>query len=81
MYHRITDNLSLKHISFWQPSLMRPMSSITNDYVVSSITSLSTKITSNISFDLVFDYEYHSLVPDGVKQQDIVTSILLRLDL
>lgn len=80
MRHKIADNVSIKHITFWQPSLMNPMHSITDDYVVSSITSLSTKITDHISFDVNFDYEYRSLVPDGVKKQDIISSVSLRVN-
>jgi putative salt-induced outer membrane protein YdiY len=80
MRHKIGDNLTLKHTTFWQPSVMEPMTSITNDYVVSSVTSLSTKISEHLSFDINFNYEYHSLVPDGVQKQDIITSATLRLD-
>ncbi len=80
MRHRIADNVMLKHTTFWQPSLMKPMSSIADDYVISSITTLSTKITRHLSFDVSFDYEYRSLVPDGVKKQDINTSLSLRVD-
>ena len=78
--HRIADNLMIKHTTFWQPSLMRPMKSLADDYVISSVTTLSTQIAKHLSLDFIFDYEYHSLVPDGVKKQDIITSLSLRVD-
>ena len=77
---KLADNVTLKHITFWQPSLMKPMSSISNDYVISSVTSLSTQIHKHFAFDIVFDYEYHSLVPEGVKKRDIITSLSFRID-
>ena len=80
MRHRIADNVMIKHTTFWQPSLMKPLSSIADDYVISSITTLSTKITCHLSFDVSFDYEYRSLVPDGVQKQDIISSISFRVD-
>ena len=78
--HRIADNLMIKHTTFWQPSLMRPMKSLADDYVISSVTTLSTQIAKHLSLDFIFDYEYHSLVPDGVKKQDIISSLSLRVD-
>ena len=80
MRHKIADNLMIKHTTFWQPSLMRPMKSLADDYVISSVTTLSTKIAKHLSLDFIFDYEYHSLVPDGVKKQDIISSLSLRVD-
>ena len=80
MRHKIADNVAIKHITFWQPSLMEPMSSIGDDYVVSSVTTLSASLAKHLSFDVNFDYEYHSLVPEGVKKQDIITSVSLRFD-
>ena len=80
MRHKIADNVIVKHTTYWQPSLMRPMKSMTEDYVLSSVTSLVTKITEQISFDVNFNYEYHSLVPEGVKRQDVITSVSLRVD-
>lgn len=80
MRHKLTSGVTLKHTTFWQPSVMDPMTSIGDDYVISSVTSLSTKLSEHISFDVNFNYEYHSLVPDGVKKQDIITSASLRID-
>lgn len=80
MRHKIADNVSIKHTTFWQPSLMEPMKSVTEDYVLTSITSVDTKITEHISLGVNFNYEYHSLVPDGVNPQDIITSASLRID-
>ena len=80
MRHKIADNVFIKHTTFWQPSLMEPMKSIVDDYVVSSTTSISTKFTEHISFNVNFIYEYHSLVPEGVKKQDVITSVSLRAD-
>lgn len=80
MRHRIADNVSIRHTTFWQPSLMSPWTSLADDYVVTSVTSLNTKITKHISFDINFNYEYHSRVPDGINKRDIITSASLRID-
>lgn len=72
---KIGDNVSLKHTTFYQPSV----ADFTGDWIVSSVTSLSTQISKHASIGLNFSYEYHSLVPEGVKNQDIITSATLNL--
>lgn len=79
MRHAINDYLTIKHTTFWQPSLMSPFASLTDDYIVSSLTTLSSKISQHATIDINFSYEYHSLVPDGVQKRDIITSATLRL--
>lgn len=66
---------TLKHTTFYQPSLM----DFGGDYIVSSVTSVETKLSSHVFFDVNFNYEYRSLVPDGIRNEDITTSISLKL--
>lgn len=70
---KIGQNLSLKHTTFYQPSLY----DFTGDYIINSVTSLSAPISKHASLALNFSYEYHSLVPEGVQKQDIITSATL----
>lgn len=74
MRHKLNEGISLKHITFYMPS-------ITNlgDYIVTSSTSLSSQLGKHLFLDLNFNYEYHSLVPDNVQKQDIITSVTLRM--
>lgn len=72
---KIGDNVSLKHTTFYQPSV----TDFAGDWIVNSVTSLSTQISKHASIALNFSYEYHSLVPEGVKNQDIITSATLNL--
>lgn len=71
---KIANNVSIKHTTFYTPC-------ITNfsDYGISSVTSLSTQINKHFSFDINFNYEYHSVVPVGVQNTDIITSATLNL--
>ena len=71
----ISDYVTINHTTFYQPSV----TDFAGDYIVSSITSLSTKLTTHMSLNLNFNYEYHSLVPKGVQKQDIITSATLSL--
>lgn len=80
MRHKIADNVFVNHVTYWQPSLMTPLKSISEDFVLSSVTSVVTKITDHISFDVSFNYDYHSLVPDGVEKQDVITAVSLKVD-
>ena len=73
---KITDAVMLNHTTFYQPSF----TDFANDYIVTSITSLSTQISKHLSLDLSFNYEYHSLVPKGVAKQDIITTAALKLN-
>lgn len=72
---KIGENLNLKHTTFYQPSV----TDFSGDWIVSSVTSLSTQISKHASIGLNFSYEYHSLVPEGVQKQDIITSATLNL--
>ncbi len=75
MRHKINDAVSIKHTTFYMPSLV----DFGGDYIVTSITSLSSQLTQHLFLDLNFNYEYHSLVPDNVQKQDIITSVTLRM--
>lgn len=75
MRQKITDAVTLKHTTFYQPSLK----DFGGDYIVTSITSLDTKLTSHLTFGINFNYEYRSLVPDGIQKQDIATTASLNL--
>lgn len=78
---RINDIIYLNHMTFYQPSLMelRGWKSVKDDYIVTSITSFENRIGKNIFLDINFNYEYRSLVTDGVSHRDIITSATLRV--
>lgn len=75
MRHKINDGIAIKHTTFYMPS----MADLRNDYIISSITSFSSQLTQHLFLDLNFNYEYHSLVPEKVQKQDIITSVTLRM--
>lgn len=75
MRHKITNGVSIKHTTFYMPSV----TNFDNDYIVTSVTSLSSQLSKHLFLDLNFNYEYHSLVPENVQQQDIITSVTLRM--
>ena len=72
---RLTDNLTLLNLTFYQPSVLD-----LNDYIIHSTTKLQTKITRMLFLDLAFTYEYRSRVPsDKYKPHDILSEVSLRL--
>lgn len=75
MRHKIGSGLSVKNTTFYMPSV----TNFGGDYVVTSVTSLSSQLSQHLFLDLNFNYEYHSLVPENVHQQDIITSLTLKL--
>ena len=78
---KIGDVITLKHTTFYQPSLMElaGLASIKEDFVVTSVTSIENKLSEHLSLGLNFSYEYRSVVPEGVKNTDIITSATLNL--
>lgn len=72
---KITDAVSLKHTTFYQPNVV----DFQNDYLINSVTSLDTKLNKNLSLNMSFSYDYKSIVPEGKKNYDIVTSVGLKL--
>lgn len=78
---RISDIVYLKHITFYQPSLMemRGFQSFRDDYIITSVTTFENRIGKKLSLDINFNYEYRSVVPEGKKNTDIVTSATLKL--
>ena len=74
---KITDNLTLLHYTFFQPSVLD-----WSDYIVNSLTKLQTQITKKLFLDLSFRYDYHSRVPgENYRHHDILTEVSLRLKL
>ena len=72
---RLTDNLTLLNLTFYQPSVLD-----LNDYIIHSTTKLQTKITRMLFLDLAFTYEYRSRVPsEKYKHHDILSEVSLRL--
>ena len=78
---KISDIVSILHMTFYQPSLMEldDFKSFKDDYIITSTTTIQNKIGRNISLDINFDYEYRSVVPEKVKNTDIITSVALRV--
>jgi len=78
---KISDVITIKHTTFYQPSLMElaGLASIKDDYVVTSVTSIENKLTEHLFISFNFNYEYHSVVPEGVQNTDIITSATLKL--
>ena len=71
---KLTDNLALEHLTFYQPSVLD-----FGDYIIHSVTKLMTQITRKLFLDLSFTYEYRSRVPsDSYKKHDILTEISIR---
>lgn len=71
---KLTDNLTLYHLTFYQPSVLD-----FNDYIINSVTKLLTQITRKLFLDLSFTYEYRSRVPsENYKKHDILTEISIR---
>lgn len=74
---KIGDNITIKHISFYQPRLNE-----WSDYVINTSTSIENKITSKLFLDISFNYEYRSVIPEDVKKNyDISTDISLKIKL
>lgn len=71
---RLTDNLTLLHMTFYQPSVLD-----FSDYIINSTTKLQTKITRKLFLDLAFTYEYRSRVPaENYKKHDILSEVSVR---
>lgn len=72
---RLTENLTLLNLSYFQPSILD-----FNDYIINTTTKIQTKITRMLYLDLVFTYEYRSRVPsDNYRKHDITSEVSLRL--
>ena len=72
---RLTENLMLLNLTFFQPSVLD-----FNDIIINNSTKLQTKLTKMIFLDLSFTYEYRSRVPsEKYKKHDFMTEISLRL--
>lgn len=78
---RISDIINIKHMTFYQPSLMEMdgFKSWKEDYVITSTTTFENKIGKMIFLDINFIYEYRSIVPKTVTNTDIITSAALRV--
>ncbi|MBQ0016003.1 MAG: DUF481 domain-containing protein [Bacteroidales bacterium] len=72
---KIGPAVSIKHTTFYQPSFK----DFSGDYIITSVTTLSTQISRVVSFDVSFDYEYRSLVPEGTNREDIRTTVGLTM--
>lgn len=72
---KIGDVVSLNHSTFYQPSFY----DFGGDYIITSTTKFENKLGKNFFLDLVFNYEYRSLIPsDVLSHHDIETSVSLR---
>lgn len=69
------ENVSLLHYTFYQPSLKE-----FDDYLISSTTKLVTKITTKLSLEIGYNYEYRSKLPtEDYKHYDMTTDVTLKL--
>lgn len=73
--HKISDAVTVKATVFYQPSFY----DFAGDYIVTGIASLESKLSAHLFFDINFNYEYRSIVPEGIKNQDIITTASLKL--
>lgn len=72
---KITENLTLIHTTFYQPSFLDM-----GDCIVHSTTKLETRITKMLSLDLSFSYEYRSRLPSNkYKKHDFLTELSLKI--
>ena len=71
---RIGESTMLNHTTFWQPSVTD-----LSDFLVTSITKIENKLNRNLFLDIIFEYEYRSVVPPGRRRYDMFTEIALRL--
>lgn len=74
---QIGDIITIKHTTFYQPSLMS-MDDFKKDYIITSVTTFSNQIAKNISLDLNFAYEYRGIVPEDIKHEDITATASLK---
>ncbi|MCF0224655.1 MAG: DUF481 domain-containing protein, partial [Fibrobacter sp.] len=74
--HKLNDAVNFNHSTFYQPSIYEPR----EDWLLTSVTKLETKIASHLFFDATFSYEYRSLIPDDVdSHHDTETTLSLRV--
>lgn len=74
--HKFGDAVTLNHSTFYQPSIYEPR----EDWLISSTTKLETKIAGHLFFDVAFNYEYRSLIPEDVESHhDSETTLSLRV--
>lgn len=71
---RIGANTRLNHSTFWQPAVKD-----FGDYLVTSITKIENKLNEHFFFDVIFEYEYRSFVPEGRKKHDYMAEIAFRI--
>lgn len=65
---RLSSNIYFEHITFYQPNMKD-----FDDYLLNSITSISTKITKKIDFGISYEYDYESKpVSETVKKTNQV---------
>lgn len=74
---KIGDCVTIKHTTFYQPAV-----NDFDDYIINSITSLDSKITTKLSLSISFNYEYRSILPgEDYKHYDCSTDVSLKLKL
>lgn len=72
---KIGDVTSINHSTFYQPSFY----DFDGDWILTSTTKIENKLSKNFFLDLIFGYEYRSLVPEGRSNHDLETSVSLRV--
>jgi putative salt-induced outer membrane protein YdiY len=74
---KIGDNFYIGHSTFYQPSVKD-----FSDYIITSTTRFSSKITTKLFLEVSFNYEYRSKLPtEDYKNYDMTTEVSLKLKL
>lgn len=69
MKQKISDYVSFNLTAFYQPNVAD-----FSDVLATVGAKMESKLTKNLTFNVAFDLDYKSVVPEGVKNTDIVTS-------
>lgn len=70
---KISDGVNFKLTVFYQPNVFD-----FSDYLWNGVASIDTKLNKNLSLSMGLTYDYKSVVPEGVKNQDIMATVGLK---
>jgi hypothetical protein len=70
----LASGVKLSNVTFYQPYWDRP-----GDYLISSVTSATSRITDHIALTVSYDFERNSVPPEGVLPDDQLLNAGLKL--